>query len=89
MKNIIVCVNYRANPDQPSCAARGSEAIARCIEQEIARRELPLSVERVICLGCCRQGPNVRLAPDGRFFHHFNTGDIAQLLSEADCDPQR
>lgn len=84
MKKIIVCVNFRANPDQPSCAARGSVALARRIEEEAARQTSPaVAVERVDCLGHCEQGPNVRLIPNGRFFHYFDDRDVPLLLAEA------
>lgn len=85
MKKIIVCVNYRANPSQPSCAARGSKEIALRIEQEIIEQGLPVELERIDCLGYCAQGPNLRLTPNGRFFHRFDYQDIPQLLSEARC----
>lgn len=87
MKKIIVCVNHRANPNQPSCAARGSKEIALRIEQEIARQGLPVELERIDCLGHCEQGPNLRLAPNGRFFHRFDSKDIPQLLSAACSAP--
>ena len=80
MKKIVVCVNHRANPSQPSCAARGSGAIANCLEAEIAARNLPITVERFYCLGFCEQGPNVRLAPNGQFFHALTAQDMPTLL---------
>lgn len=82
MKKIIVCVNYRANPDQPSCAARGSEEIAQCIEAEVAKRDLAVCVERFNCLGQCERGPNVRLAPDGKFFNRLSKQDVPALIVE-------
>lgn len=82
MKKIIVCVNYRANPDQPSCAARGSEEIAQHLETEVAKRHLPISVERFYCLGHCDHGPNLHLAPGGLFFHYLSLENIAEALSE-------
>ena len=82
MKKIIICVNYRSNPGQPSCAARGSEEIARHIEAEVAKRRLPISVERFYCLGHCDHGPNLRLAPGGRFFHYLSMENLAEVLCE-------
>lgn len=82
MKKVIVCVNYRANPDQPSCAARGSEEIALCIEAEVAKRNLAVCVERFNCLGQCERGPNVRLAPDGKFFNRLSKQDVPVLMVE-------
>jgi NADH:ubiquinone oxidoreductase subunit E len=82
MKKVIVCVNYRANPNQPSCAARGSEEIAQCIETEVVKRNLAVCVERFNCLGQCERGPNVRLAPDGKFFNRLGKQDLPALMLE-------
>jgi len=78
---VMVCVNYRANPDQPSCAARGSEAIACALETAIAQQQLPITVERFNCLGQCESGPNVRLTPAGRWFHGVTLEDVPALIS--------
>lgn len=83
MKKILVCINRRS-PNHPSCAARGSEAIALCIEQEVASRNLPVAVERIHCLGHCQQGPTLRLAPDGRFFYQLVLQDVPRLIAEAE-----
>jgi NADH:ubiquinone oxidoreductase subunit E len=82
MKKIIVCVNYRANPDQPSCAARGSKEIAKCLQAEISKRKLGVMVEQIHCMGFCDKGPNVRLVPGGRFFHELTLQDIPQVMTE-------
>lgn len=80
MKKVIVCVNMRANPDQPSCAARGGVALAEALEQAIEERGLPLTLERFECLGRCNMGPNVKLAPGGAFLHHVRPDHIAPVL---------
>jgi NADH:ubiquinone oxidoreductase subunit E len=82
MKKILVCVNYRANPDQPSCAARGSKELARCLEEELANHEISIKVEHADCLGYCDKGPNLKLSPEGRFFHHGSKREITAILSE-------
>lgn len=82
MKKVIVCVNYRANPDQPSCAARGSEKIAQCLEEEISKRNLHIPLERLHCMGFCEQGPNVRLVPNGQFFHELSLQDIPDVMAD-------
>lgn len=82
MKKIVVCVNYRANPDQPSCAARGSLELAQCLQAEIRNRNLDIPMEQLHCMGFCDQGPNIRLVPGGRFFHMLTLEDIPQVLIE-------
>jgi (2Fe-2S) ferredoxin len=81
-KTIIVCINHRANPDVPSCGARGGEAIALCIESEIALHQLDIGIERFHCLGLCELGPNIKLTPTGDFYHKVNFHDVPQLLKQ-------
>ena len=81
---IIICVNHRANASQPSCAARGSEELAHCLEVELGKRDLGITVERFNCLGLCEQGPNIRLAPGGRFYHQVGMGDLPALMADVE-----
>ncbi len=69
-------------PGKPACANQGSEALADRLEREIGQRRLPVTVERVYCLGQCTKGPNMRIAPTGRFFHHVSAGDIPAIIDE-------
>ncbi|HZV99730.1 MAG TPA: (2Fe-2S) ferredoxin domain-containing protein [Methylophilaceae bacterium] len=82
MKKVIVCVNYRANPNQPSCAARGSEQLAKILEAEIQQRGLPAYVERFICFGLCNDGPNLRLAPNGPFISGASQQNLPDILAK-------
>lgn len=79
---ITVCSKRRANPDVPSCGARGSAEVARCLEQAVAERNLPLRVERFNCLGKCELGPNLKLSPGGSFYHGVSPESIPELLDE-------
>ncbi len=82
MKTIIICINHRANPNNPSCGARGSEKIAASLQQQITEKKLPVTLKRFKCLGHCDQGPNLRIAPDGRFFYGVTEDGIEQILKE-------
>lgn len=77
---ITVCINHRANPDMPSCGARGGEAIADWLEH--AAQGLSLRVERFNCLGKCELGPNLKVSPGGRFCHGVSLETIPQLLEQ-------
>jgi (2Fe-2S) ferredoxin len=81
-KIVTVCVNYRSNPDAPSCGARGGEKIAQALEIAIAERGLPVVVERFYCLGMCEHGPNLKLSPGGVFCQGVHHGDLPQLLEK-------
>ena len=87
---IIVCVNHRLGLDTPSCAARGSAAIAKALD--VALRETDVSVLRIKCFGRCAEGPNVRIAGGGAFFRAASVDDIPAMLralrvslSSTDC----
>lgn len=78
-----VCVNQRYSYRRSSCAGRGSKDILLLLRDAIALRCLPLGVEASVCFGYCEQGPNVRLAPGGRFWHAVSAADLPGLLDEA------
>ncbi|ALG68822.1 (2Fe-2S) ferredoxin domain-containing protein [Beggiatoa leptomitoformis] len=82
-KTILVCINQRYQPNQPSCAARGGIAIAEALEQVVREQHLPLIVERFYCLGQCQHGANVKLASQGRFFNHVTLADIPTIIKWA------
>ena len=80
----MICINRRFGMGEPSCAGRGSEALADRLETEIQSRGINLTVERCICMGHCRAGPAIRLAPGGKFYLGFSDNEIAALLDEAE-----
>ncbi|HEU4709708.1 MAG TPA: (2Fe-2S) ferredoxin domain-containing protein [Methylophilaceae bacterium] len=82
LRKIVVCVNHRANPNLPSCGARGGETIACRLESELRQRALEVTVEHFNCLGQCEAGPNIRLAPAGPFYHGLTESDIPDLMIE-------
>lgn len=81
-ETIVVCVHHRANPDVPSCGARGATAIADQLERELEAQGLPLRLERFNCLGKCELGPNLKISPAGRFCHGVTLESIPQLLEQ-------
>jgi len=81
-KTVTVCVNYRANPDTPSCGARGGVEIAEALEAAIDEWGLPMAVERFNCLGMCERGPNLKFSPGGGFCHGVHLEDLPHLLEK-------
>jgi NADH:ubiquinone oxidoreductase subunit E len=82
MKKLIVCVNRRSNPNQPSCAMRGSREILALVKSEIASRQLPIEVEEFLCLGLCAHGPNAKLAPDGPILKMLSVDKLEALIAD-------
>lgn len=79
-RTLLICVNRRFGSDQPSCAARGSVAIADALEAGIRARRIDIETERLRCLGQCLRGPNLRLAPGGSFYHRVAIEDVPSVL---------
>lgn len=82
MKTLIVCVNQRANPNQPSCGARGGIEIADYAEAAVSRSHPNIRIERFKCLGVCDSGPTLKIIPDGNFVHGIKLADMPALISE-------
>lgn len=82
-KKIFVCTNYRANPNNPSCAARDSELVLNTLKRELAKNNILIETEASPCMGYCNIGPNTRLAPNGDFFHGVSVENLASLIAAA------
>ncbi|MBF0357528.1 MAG: (2Fe-2S) ferredoxin domain-containing protein [Magnetococcales bacterium] len=78
---LVACIKERIT-NRPSCGGRGSIAIIDKIETEIKNRELPIPVERISCLGECSKGPNMRIAPGGKFFYGTTEDKIPEIIDE-------
>ncbi len=83
-KKILICVNRRFDAGEPSCAARGSFAIAEAIEQGVSDRRIDIAVERFICLGQCTKGPAVKLAP-GDFILGATPDRVPAILDDLEA----
>ena len=81
MATILICTNMRPFSHQPSCAQRGSRELADWLEDEIERRKLDITVERIVCFGQCPNGPNAR-QPGKAFVHHADEAKLSALLDE-------
>jgi (2Fe-2S) ferredoxin len=75
-----ICVNRRFGGDKPSCAARGSQAIATAFEQALAERGLELKVVRSACQSTCERGPSVRLLPGPVLFLGTRLEDVPAVV---------
>ncbi|MES2502514.1 MAG: (2Fe-2S) ferredoxin domain-containing protein [Pseudomonadota bacterium] len=83
MKKLLVCTNYRGNPNTPSCAARGSKSLLSLFSQQCQENNLIIQIEESPCLGFCQIGPNVRLVPSGAFFHGVLADELSAIIGAA------
>lgn len=82
-KKILVCTNYRANPNNPSCAARGSKQILTDLKQQLQQNKVIIEVEEIQCMGFCNVGPNLRLMPNGEYFHEVYVEKLPNIIKAA------
>ena len=79
-KKILICTHLRANPNNPSCAARGSKQVITALKHALAEKNMPVKIEESPCLGFCEIGPNLRLMPSGEFFHDVSDKDLSAII---------
>ena len=79
-KKILICTNFRANPNNPSCAGRGSKEVMVALLKELEQKDLSIIVEESPCLGFCEIGPNLRLMPTGKFFHGVSDKKLSEVI---------
>lgn len=82
-KKILVCTNYRANPNNPSCAARGSKEVLPKLAQQLQAQYVSIQIEEIQCMGYCNIGPNIRLMPEGAFFHEVSDEKLSEIIEAA------
>ena len=80
--SVVICIKNRFKLNSTSCAGSGSEAMADELERLLAESGLKIEVKRVKCLGLCEHGPNLRIAPGGRFYHHLSMDDLPDVITE-------
>lgn len=80
--SVVICTKRRLGVNSPSCAASGSEAMADELERQLAEAGLAVEVQRIECLGQCERGPNLRIAPGGRFYHQLTIEELPEVIAE-------
>lgn len=60
-------------------------SLADRLEQEIASRGWKIKLERFSCLGRCEEGPNLKLAPGGRFISDLTPDALEKVLQEIEA----
>lgn len=81
---LVVCVNFRPFSGQPSCAQRGSRELAEWLEQSVRERSLDVTVERIVCMGHCQNGPNVKVMR-GDMMNGADQEKLTELLDQIEA----
>lgn len=77
-----ICVNRRFGGTRPSCAARGSHALADLFERAFAERGIDIKVTRSPCQSACETGPSVRLIPGPVLFQGTGNEDVPAVCEK-------
>ena len=78
---LVICSNQRLTTQKPSCGA-SNIGLTKKLEMLISEHHIPITIEQRKCLGQCERGPNIRLAPSGKFFHNIGADDIPMIIDE-------
>lgn len=78
---LAICTNHRLTGNAPSCGGRGADLLATQLESALQQQGIDLSLRRSHCLGLCRIGPNLRLAPQGQVLNLQGKNDLPAILS--------
>ncbi len=79
---VVICVNVRLGAKSVSCGGSDSEAIAEALQSGIEERGLAAKIDRIHCLGLCSMGPNVRVVPNGNWYHEVSLNDADAILND-------
>jgi len=79
---ILVCVNPISGGNKPCCGGRGSERLAKALEEGVQAQRINVSVERIRCLNKCHDGPSMRYAPGGSFLLGVEVSDLPTILDD-------
>lgn len=81
-ETVLVCVNKRPKGNSPCCGLRGNIENLQLLKNEAEKQGLPITVEEIVCLGHCNQGPTARIAPGGNFFFNVGPDSIQDILDD-------
>jgi NADH-quinone oxidoreductase subunit F/NADP-reducing hydrogenase subunit HndC len=67
-----VCVNV-------SCEAYGSRGILAALTDALEGSDV--EIRPIVCFGACEHAVNVLLYPNGTWYSHVQSGDVAEILA--------
>lgn len=81
---LFVCINQRPEGhEKGSCAARGSEAVAAALKEQLKAQglaKLRARACRSSCLDQCRAGVTILVEPDHFFYGHVTLADVPEIV---------
>jgi NADH-quinone oxidoreductase subunit F len=67
-----------------ACHALGASEVCRCVEEEVAQREMGdrVEIKRTGCHGLCERGPVVMIMPDEILYQEIDAADAPDMVTE-------
>jgi len=78
-KTIYICINKRGGK---ACIGPQSREVFRTLRKRAKERGGDVTVERIVCMGDCSYGPNVKIH-GGPVFHEVTVDDVDAILDQA------
>jgi len=78
-KTVYICINKRGGK---ACIGPQSREVFRALHKRAKERGGEVAVERIVCMGDCSFGPNVKIH-GGSVFHEVSVDDIDAILDQA------
>jgi (2Fe-2S) ferredoxin len=78
--SVLVCTKERVS-GRPSCANRGSEALANLLKIELQQAGWDIPIERILCFGRCQEAPVLRISPGGPFFTEIRAERLNEVVA--------
>lgn len=78
-KTVYICINKRGGK---ACIGPKSREVFRTLHKRAKERGGDVAVERIVCMGDCSFGPNVKIH-GGPVFHEVSVDDVDAILDRA------
>ena len=78
-KTVYICINKRGGK---ACIGPQSREVFRALHKRAKERGGEVAVERIVCMGDCSFGPNVKIH-GGPVFHEVTVDDVDAILDQA------
>jgi (2Fe-2S) ferredoxin len=64
-----------------ACTATGSAKVVTALEEEAAKRGIPLDVVKTGCQGLCQKGPVMKVEPQGIFYQKVKPDHAKSIMA--------
>ena len=81
--SILVCTHTQLGLKNKSCGGSLSQSLVEKLKQQIAEKELDISVREQVCFGRCEEGIVARIYPGKEFFMQVTEASLPEIIAKA------